>query len=135
MLQSSSSIESRVSWVVASVALVVMLMAFGAAWITAGAIKDIAAEGGGTAPHTAASTPVAAGDRPRTFHRTARPRWHQRADVHLCQPLVRPATRLGAGADLEWQLSRRRDVAASVPGRGPGGWVGAGPALFRARPG
>jgi MFS family permease len=44
----SASIESRVSWVVASAALVVMLMAFGAAWITAVALKDIAAEVGGT---------------------------------------------------------------------------------------
>src|SRR3974390_193063 len=44
----SASIESRVSWVVASVALVVMLMACGAAWITAVALKDIAAEVGGT---------------------------------------------------------------------------------------
>lgn len=48
MLQSpSSSIESRASWVVASVALVTMLMAFGAAWITVVALKDIAAEVGG----------------------------------------------------------------------------------------
>jgi MFS family permease len=48
MLQSPySSIESRASWVVASVALVTMLMAFGAAWITAVALKDIAAEVGG----------------------------------------------------------------------------------------
>ena len=49
MLRSaSSSIESRASWVVASVALCVMTMAFGAAWITAVALKDIAAEIGGT---------------------------------------------------------------------------------------
>ena len=48
MLQSSSSsIESRSSWVVASVALVAMLMAFGGAWITPVALKDIAAEVGG----------------------------------------------------------------------------------------
>jgi len=48
MLQSpSSSVETRDSWIVASVALVVMLMAFGAAWITAVALKDIAAEVGG----------------------------------------------------------------------------------------
>ena len=47
MLQSSSSIESRESWTVASVALVTMMMAFGAAWITAVALKDIAAEAGG----------------------------------------------------------------------------------------
>jgi len=48
MLQSPySSIESRASWVVASVALVTMLMAFGAAWITVVALKDIAAEVGG----------------------------------------------------------------------------------------
>jgi MFS family permease len=50
MLQSSSSssIESKASWVVAFVALVTMLMAFGAAWITAVALKDIAAEVGGS---------------------------------------------------------------------------------------
>jgi MFS family permease len=49
MLQSPlSSIESRASWVVASVALFIMMMAFGAAWITAVALKDIAAEVGGS---------------------------------------------------------------------------------------
>jgi MFS family permease len=48
MLQSSSSIETRESWVVASVALFVMMMAFGAAWIIAVALKDIAGELGGT---------------------------------------------------------------------------------------
>ncbi|HEX5212096.1 MAG TPA: MFS transporter [Pseudolabrys sp.] len=48
MLQSpSASIESRSSWVVASVALVTLLMAFGGAWITPVALKDIAAEAGG----------------------------------------------------------------------------------------
>jgi MFS family permease len=48
MLQSPfSSIETRASWVVASVALCVMTMAFGSAWITAVALKDIAAEVGG----------------------------------------------------------------------------------------
>jgi MFS family permease len=44
----SSSVETRASWVVASVALVIMAMAFGAAWITAVALKDIAAEVGGS---------------------------------------------------------------------------------------
>ncbi|HYC16109.1 MAG TPA: MFS transporter [Pseudolabrys sp.] len=44
MLQSSSSVESKASWAIATVALVTMLMAFGAAWITAVALKDIAAE-------------------------------------------------------------------------------------------
>jgi MFS family permease len=44
MLQSSSSIETRESWVIASIALLVMMMAFGGAWITAVALKDIAAE-------------------------------------------------------------------------------------------
>jgi MFS family permease len=45
MLQSPfSSIETKTSWAVATVALVTMLMAFGAAWITAVALKDIAAE-------------------------------------------------------------------------------------------
>lgn len=47
MLQSSSSIETRDSWIVASVALFVMMMAFGAAWIIAVALKDIAGEIGG----------------------------------------------------------------------------------------
>src|SRR3974390_3703900 len=55
----SASIESRVSWVVASVALVVMLMACGAAWITAVALKDIAAEVGGTRPIPALASAVA----------------------------------------------------------------------------
>lgn len=45
MLQSTvSSIESKRSWAVAMAALFTMLMAFGAAWITAVALKDIAAE-------------------------------------------------------------------------------------------
>jgi MFS family permease len=49
MLQSPlSSIESRASWVVAGAALCTMGMSFGAAWITAVALKDIAAEVGGT---------------------------------------------------------------------------------------
>jgi MFS family permease len=43
----SSSVESRASWVVASVALCIMAMSFGAAWIVAVALKDIAAEVGG----------------------------------------------------------------------------------------
>ena len=48
MLQSpSSSIESKASWVVAGVALFTMMMSFGATWITAVALKDIAAEVGG----------------------------------------------------------------------------------------
>ena len=46
MLQSASlpSVETRTSWIVASVALVVMAVAFGAPWITVVALKDIAAE-------------------------------------------------------------------------------------------
>jgi MFS family permease len=49
MLQSPfTSIESRSSWVVAFVALFALLMAFGANWVTAVALKDIAAEVGGT---------------------------------------------------------------------------------------
>ncbi len=48
MLQSPFvSVESRSSWVTASAALVTMMMAFGAAWITAVALKDIAAEADG----------------------------------------------------------------------------------------
>ena len=40
----SSSIETKASWVVAFVALLAMMMSFGAAWITAVALKDIASE-------------------------------------------------------------------------------------------
>lgn len=48
MLQTpSASIESKASWTVATVALVAMTTAFGAAWISAVALKDIAAEVGG----------------------------------------------------------------------------------------
>ena len=43
----SPSVESKASWTVAGVSLVAMLMAFGSAWITAVALKDIAAEAGG----------------------------------------------------------------------------------------
>ncbi len=41
------SIETRTSWVTASAALAIMAMAFGSAWITSVALKDIAAEVGG----------------------------------------------------------------------------------------
>lgn len=44
MLQSSSSIETRDPWIVASVALGVMTMAFDAAWVITVALKDIAGE-------------------------------------------------------------------------------------------
>ena len=45
MLQPTSpSVETRSSWVVASVVLVVMAVAFGAPWITIVALKNIAAE-------------------------------------------------------------------------------------------
>ncbi len=47
MLQSSTSVETRASWVVACAALCALLMAFGANWITAVALTDIAAEVGG----------------------------------------------------------------------------------------
>ena len=60
---------------------------------------------------------LAAVDRPRPVHRPDRARRHQCAALHLCQPLVRPPARLGAGADLERQLSRRRGVAAGVRAR------------------
>src|SRR3974377_2014524 len=48
MLQSTSSVESRASWIVASAALFTLMMAFGSAWITVVALKDIAAEVGAT---------------------------------------------------------------------------------------
>ena len=48
MLHPTSSVESRASWIVASAALCTLMMAFGSAWITAVALKDIAAEVDGT---------------------------------------------------------------------------------------
>jgi MFS family permease len=42
-----SSVETRRSWIVATVALLIMAIAFGAPWITLVALKDIAAEVGG----------------------------------------------------------------------------------------
>src|SRR6201996_8081862 len=47
MLQSPSSVETKSSWAVASAALFVLGMSFGAAWISAVALKDIASEAGG----------------------------------------------------------------------------------------
>lgn len=41
---STSTIETRTSWVLATVALIVIATGFGAAWITSVALKDIAAE-------------------------------------------------------------------------------------------
>src|SRR3954469_8263499 len=43
----ASSVETKASWAVASVALFILAMSFGAAWITAVALKDIASEVGG----------------------------------------------------------------------------------------
>ena len=49
MLQSpTASVETKASWAVASVALITLAMSFGAAWITAVALKDIASEVGGS---------------------------------------------------------------------------------------
>jgi MFS family permease len=57
MLQSTTrSIETRSSWVVATVALGVMAISFGAPWLTVVALKDIATEVGG-----ARSIPALAG--------------------------------------------------------------------------
>jgi MFS family permease len=57
MFPSSPSIETRASWVIATVALVITAMAFGSAWIIAVALKDIAAEADGarSIPSLAAS--------------------------------------------------------------------------------
>ena len=60
---------------------------------------------------------LAAVDWTRPVHRPGRLGRHQCAALHLCQSLVRPSARLGAGADLERLLSRRRDVAADLRAR------------------
>ena len=54
-----SSVETRDSWAVAAVALIAMLMAFGGAWITPVALKDIAAESGGIRSVPALATAIA----------------------------------------------------------------------------
>src|ERR1700739_3994871 len=48
MLQIPSSVETKASWAVASVALFVLGMSFGGAWIAVVALKDIANEVGGS---------------------------------------------------------------------------------------
>src|SRR6202158_2535448 len=49
MLQSpASSVETKASWAVASAALFIIGMSFGAAWITAVGLKDIANDVGGS---------------------------------------------------------------------------------------
>src|ERR1700745_1918149 len=47
MLQIPSSVETKASWAFASVALFVLGMSFGGAWIAVIALKDIASEVGG----------------------------------------------------------------------------------------
>src|SRR3974390_3679650 len=59
MLQSSSANETKTSWVVASVALFILTMSYGAAWIAVVALKDIANEVGGTRPIPALASAVA----------------------------------------------------------------------------
>jgi len=60
MLQTPlSSIETKSSWAVATMALVTMLMAFGAAWIAVVALKDIAAEVDGVRSIPALASAVA----------------------------------------------------------------------------
>jgi MFS family permease len=60
MLQSSAvSIETRTSWLTATAALAILAIAFGAPWITAVALKDIAAEVGGVRAIPALATALA----------------------------------------------------------------------------
>jgi MFS family permease len=47
MLQSPRSVETKASWVVACVALFILAMSYGSAWIAVVALKDIANEAGG----------------------------------------------------------------------------------------
>src|ERR1700744_213379 len=44
MLHAPSSVETKASWAVASVALLVLCMSYGGAWIAVVALKDIASE-------------------------------------------------------------------------------------------
>ena len=53
------SVETKASWTVASAALLVLGMSFGAAWITSVALKDIAGEAGGSRSIPALATSLA----------------------------------------------------------------------------
>src|SRR5579864_3435998 len=53
------SIETKASWAVASAALFVLGMSFGAAWITAVGLKDIASEVGGSRSDPALASSLA----------------------------------------------------------------------------
>src|SRR3974390_807342 len=54
-----SSVETKDSWTVAAVALIAMLMAFGGAWITPVALKEMPAESGGIRSVPALATAIA----------------------------------------------------------------------------
>jgi MFS family permease len=54
-----ASVETKASWTVASAALLVLGMSFGAAWITSVALKDIASEAGGSRSVPALATSLA----------------------------------------------------------------------------
>jgi MFS family permease len=58
-MHAPESIETKESWTIAVVALITMLMAFGAAWITPVALKDIAAEAGDVRSVPAFATAIA----------------------------------------------------------------------------
>ena len=79
-IPSVASVESRQSWIVAFVALFVMMLVFGAGWITSVALTDIAAEAGG-----ARSDP-----RTRDILRLARRGHRRRPDGTRRQPLRHP---------------------------------------------
>ena len=159
MLQFPSSVETKTSWAVASVALFVLGMSYGARLDYRGGAQGHRQRGGRVTFRSGARqfagvarlryrrhhdgpnrqshryaldghvrrvddrpwpldfdarAALAAVDRPRSVHRPDRDRRHQCTLVRLCQPLVRPPARLGAGADLERNLSRRCGVAAGV---------------------
>jgi hypothetical protein len=54
-LLSTPSIESRTSWIVSSIVLLIMTLTFGAPWILIVALKPVAAEFGGRVRFRAAS--------------------------------------------------------------------------------
>ncbi len=156
------SVESKSSWVVASVVLVILALSFGAPWVAIVALKAIAADTGGLRSVPALASALAwlgfgtggivmgyvaervrhpldrdlrRGDdrnraraldrrrdlatlrRPGPVHGLPRHRRHECAVLRLCEPLVRSPSRLGAGADLERQLRRRRDLAVDLRAR------------------
>src|SRR6185312_8072259 len=124
------SIETKSSWLVATAALGIMSMCYGAPLVAVVALKPIAADLGSLRSIAALAGSLAwlgaavGGIVMARIAERVGVRWTVMtgalmigAGLCLCQPLVRPAARHGAGADLERAVRRRRAVAVDLRAR------------------